>query len=160
MYRAKAAGKARVEVFDPRSAAASAERRALKRVAAQAVEREELRLQYQPIVRFADGAVAGLEALVRWDAPGMQRRMPEDFIALSEESGSIVSIGRWVLEAACRQARAWQLASARRPDLHVSVNLSARQFQDPALGGRCRRGHPSRPTRPRHRSSWRSPRAC
>ena len=111
MYRAKSAGKARVEVFSPALRRGVAERRALKRSLRKAVEREELRLQYQPIVRFADGAVAGLEALVRWDAPGMQRRMPEDFIALSEESGSIVTIGRWVLEAACRQARAWQLAT-------------------------------------------------
>ena len=133
MYRAKSAGKARVEVFSPALRRGVAERRALKRSLRKAVEREELRLQYQPIVRFADGAVAGLEALVRWDAPGMQRRMPKDFIALSEESGSIVTIGRWVLEAACRQARAWQLATAR-DDLYVSVNLSARQFQDPALG--------------------------
>ncbi len=133
MYRAKSAGKARVEVFSPTLRRGVAERRALKRSLRKAVEREELRLQYQPIVRFADGAVAGLEALVRWDAPGMQRRMPEDFIALSEESGSIVTIGRWVLEAACRQARIWQLATAQ-DDLYVSVNLSARQFQDPSLG--------------------------
>ncbi len=133
MYRAKSAGKARVEVFSPALRRGVAERRQMKRSLRKAVEREELRLQYQPIVRFSDGAVAGLEALVRWDAPGMQRRMPEDFIALSEESGSIVSIGRWVLEAACRQARTWQLA-ASRDDLYVSVNLSARQFQDPGLG--------------------------
>jgi diguanylate cyclase (GGDEF)-like protein len=133
MYRAKSAGKARVEVFSPALRRGVAERRALKRSLRKAVEREELRLQYQPIVRLVDGSVAGLEALVRWDAPGVQRRMPEDFIAISEESGSIVTIGRWVLEAACRQARTWQLAT-RREDLSVSVNLSARQFQDPALG--------------------------
>ncbi len=133
MYRAKHAGKARVEVFSSALRRGAAERRALKRNLRKAVERDELRLQYQPIVRFEDRAVAGFEALVRWDAPGMQRRMPEDFIAVSEESGSIVGIGRWVLEAACRQARAWQLA-AERDDLYVSVNLSARQFQDPSLG--------------------------
>ncbi len=133
MYRAKAAGKARVEVFSPALRRGVAERRAIKRSLRKAVEREELRLQYQPIVHLADGSVAGLEALVRWDAPGAQRRMPDDFIAISEESGSIVTIGRWVLEAACRQARSWQLATGRQ-DLSVSVNLSARQFQDPALG--------------------------
>ena len=133
MYRAKASGKARVEVFSPALRRGVAERRAMKRSLRKAVEREELRLQYQPIVRLADGTIAGLEALVRWDAPGMQRRMPDDFIAISEESGSIVTIGRWVLEAACHQARTWQLASGRE-DLSVSVNLSARQFQDPSLG--------------------------
>ena len=133
MYRAKTAGKARVEVFSPSLRRGVAERRALKRSLRKAVEREELRLQYQPIVRLADSSVAGLEALVRWDAPGVQRRMPDDFIAISEESGSIVTIGRWVIEAACRQARAWQLATGRE-DLSVSVNLSARQFQDPELG--------------------------
>jgi diguanylate cyclase (GGDEF)-like protein len=133
MYRAKAAGKARVEVFDPALRQGIEERRALKRSLRRAVQRDELRLQYQPVVRLSDGMVTGLEALVRWDAPGVQRRMPGDFIALSEENGSIVSIGRWVIEEACRQAHAWQ-ASAGRSDLTVSVNLSARQFQDPALG--------------------------
>lgn len=133
MYHAKAAGKARVEVFDPALRQGIEDRRALKRSLRRAVQRDELRLQYQPVVRLSDGMVTGLEALVRWDAPGMQRRMPVDFIALSEENGSIVSIGRWVIEEACRQAHAWQVA-AGRPDLAVSVNLSARQFQDPALG--------------------------
>jgi diguanylate cyclase (GGDEF)-like protein len=133
MYHAKAAGKARVEVFDPALRQGLEERRALKRSLRRAVQRDELRLQYQPVVRLSDGMVTGLEALVRWDAPGVQRRMPGDFIALSEENGSIVSIGRWVIEEACRQAQEWQ-ATAGRPDLLVSVNLSARQFQDPALG--------------------------
>ena len=133
MYHAKAAGKARVEVFDPALRQGIEERRALKRSLRRAVQRDELRLQYQPIVRLADGMVTGIEALVRWDAPGVQRRMPGDFIALSEENGSIVSIGRWVIEEACRQVQSWQVA-AERPDLTVSVNLSARQFQDPALG--------------------------
>ena len=133
MYHAKAAGKARVEVFDPALRQGIEERRALKRSLRRAVQRDELRLQYQPVVRLSDGTVTGVEALVRWDAPGFQRRMPGDFIALSEENGSIVSIGRWVLEEACRQAQEWQM-HAERPDLTVSVNLSARQFQDPALG--------------------------
>jgi diguanylate cyclase (GGDEF)-like protein len=133
MYHAKAAGKARVEVFDPALREGIEERRALKRSLRRAVQRDELRLQYQPVVRLSDGMVTGLEALVRWDAPGVQRRMPGDFIALSEENGSIVHIGRWVLEEACRQAQEWQ-AAAGRPDLTISVNLSARQFQDPALG--------------------------
>jgi diguanylate cyclase (GGDEF)-like protein len=133
MYRAKAEGKARVEVFDPALRRGIEERRALKRSLRRAAQRDELRLQYQPVVRLADGLVTGLEALVRWDVPGLQRRMPRDFIALSEENGSIVSIGRWVLQEACRQVREWQVA-ADRPDLAVSVNLSARQFQDPALG--------------------------
>jgi diguanylate cyclase (GGDEF)-like protein len=133
MYHAKAAGKARVEVFDPALRQGLEERRALKRSLRRAVQRDELRLQYQPVVRLSDGLVTGLEALVRWDAPGFQRRMPGDFIALSEENGSIVSIGRWVIEEACRQAQGWQ-ATTGRSDLSVSVNLSARQFQDPALG--------------------------
>lgn len=133
MYRAKATGKARVVVFDPALRRSVQERRVLKRSLRGAAARDELRLQYQPIVRFRDGVVTGLEALVRWDAPGVQRRMPSDFIAMSEENGAIVSIGRWVIEEACRQLREWQEA-ADRPDLRISVNLSARQFQDPALG--------------------------
>jgi len=102
--------------------------------------------------------ITGLEALVRWDAPGVQRRMPGDFIALSEENGSIVHIGRWVLEEACRQAQEWQ-AAAGRPDLTVSVNLSARQFQALRSAGRSLPPWLS-PGWPRAPSWWRSPRAC
>jgi EAL domain-containing protein (putative c-di-GMP-specific phosphodiesterase class I) len=73
-----------------------------------------------------------MEALVRWESPAHGRRMPSDFIALAEDTGLIVSIGRWVLQEACRQTRAWQ-RTLGRDDLWVSVNISARQFQHETL---------------------------
>ncbi|MFN8624018.1 MAG: EAL domain-containing protein [Chloroflexota bacterium] len=132
MYRAKSVGKGRVEVFRPSMRAGVEERLALEVALQGAAEREELRLQYQPIVDLRTGAISGLEALVRWQSPTHGWRMPSDFIALAEDTGLIVTIGRWVLLEACRQTRAWQRLLGR-DDLTVSVNISARQFQHHAL---------------------------
>ena len=132
MYQAKALGKGRAEVFRPRMREDASEREALETLLHGAVERDELRVQYQPIVAMETGRIAGTEALVRWDSPERGTLMPGDFIALAEETGLIVPIGRWVLQEACRQTRAWQDLRGRG-DLSISVNLSARQFQHPAL---------------------------
>ena len=86
-------------------------------------------LDYQPIVELAGGAVVGLEALVRWQPPDRPLLMPDKFIDLAEQTGDIVPMGRWILREACRQVRAWQVRLGL-PDLQVSVNLSARQFQE------------------------------
>ncbi|MBI3745799.1 MAG: EAL domain-containing protein, partial [Chloroflexi bacterium] len=87
-----------------------------------------------PIVELANGtgAVVGLEALVRWHPAGDAVHPPADFIALAEETGEIVPIGRWVIDEACRRARGWQVAHDL-PGLRINVNLSARQFADPEL---------------------------
>jgi EAL domain-containing protein (putative c-di-GMP-specific phosphodiesterase class I) len=98
-----------------------------------ALERDELRLEYQPLVDLATDEVIGLEALVRWQHPVRGLVPPAAFIPLAEETGLILPLGRWVLETACRQAREWQVAFPRERPLAVSVNLSARQFAQPDL---------------------------
>jgi len=132
MYQAKMLGKGRAEVFRPSMREDASERQTIETLLQGAVEGNELRLQYEPLVAMRTGRIAGMEALVRWDSPERGTLMPGDFIALAEETGLIVPIGRWVLHEACRQTRAWQDLLGRS-DLSVSVNLSARQFQHPAL---------------------------
>jgi EAL domain-containing protein (putative c-di-GMP-specific phosphodiesterase class I) len=97
-----------------------------------ALERGEFRVAYQPIVEFSTGRVEGLEALVRWQHPERGLLSPADFIALSEETGLIVPLGRWIVAEACRQLRQWQTGAGLGP-LVMSVNLSARQLQHPEL---------------------------
>jgi len=134
MYRAKGAGKGRSEVFKPTMRAGMAERAELERLIHRAVDQNELRLAYQPIVELASGTIVGVEALLRWQPTGRPMVMPSEFIPLAEETGQIVPIGRWVVEEACRQARVWQ-DRLGQPEFGVSVNLSARQFQHPGLVG-------------------------
>jgi diguanylate cyclase (GGDEF)-like protein len=94
-----------------------------------AVERGELRLHYQPIVSLRSGLIEEVEALVRWQHPLRGLIQPGQFIPLAEETGMIISIGRWVLEEACRQAVYWRSSFKASESLVMSVNLSARQFQ-------------------------------
>jgi diguanylate cyclase (GGDEF)-like protein/PAS domain S-box-containing protein len=133
LYRAKADGKARHAVFDASMDAQALERLELETDLRHAVERGELRVAYQPIVDLATGRVCEVEALIRWQHPTRGMIPPLQFIPLAEETGLIVPIGRWVLEEACRQTRRWQEAQPTMPPLAVSVNLSARQLQQPAL---------------------------
>ena len=132
MYAAKEAGKGRYEVFEARLHAAVLSRLALEADLRTAVERNELVVHYQPTVRLDNGELTGFEALVRWNHPTRGMVPPSEFIASAETSGLIVPIGRWVLGEACQQLRQWQLAHPGR-DLSVSVNLSARQLQEPTL---------------------------
>jgi diguanylate cyclase (GGDEF)-like protein/PAS domain S-box-containing protein len=120
MYRAKGGGKGRFEVFDARMRASLVERLQIEEDLRRALERDELRLHYQPVVSLPDGAIVGAEALVRWEHPERGLLAPAAFIAVAEESGLIVPLGTWVLGEACRQAAAWRRT--------VSVNLSARQI--------------------------------
>jgi EAL domain-containing protein (putative c-di-GMP-specific phosphodiesterase class I) len=98
-----------------------------------AIERGEFVLDYQPLIGMADGRLRGVEALVRWDHPRFGLLPPNRFIALAEEDGSIVPLGRWILAAACRQARRWQLAHPGEPPIFVSVNVAVRQVWDSDL---------------------------
>ncbi len=91
-----------------------------------AIERNELRLHYQPQVSLPDGRVSGVEALLRWQSAELGNVPPGDFIPLAEDSGLILEIGNWVIGEACRQNKAWQAAGL--PPLTVAVNVSARQF--------------------------------
>ncbi len=113
--------------------AATLERLELEADLRHAIEREELRLHYQPLVDLATDRIVGLEALVRWQHPSRGLVAPMSFIPLAEETGLILPLGRWVLETACRQARAWHVEFSQDPPVMISVNLSARQFSQPDL---------------------------
>ena len=130
MYRAKARGRARAEVFDGAMHDHAVQRLRLETDLRRALERDEYRLHYQPVVSLADGRVVGCEALVRWQRPEHGLVFPGDFIAVAEETGIVVPMGRWVLREACRQAKAWQRADQ---PLTMAVNASPKQFSQPDL---------------------------
>ena len=132
MYRAKSLGKSRYEVFDPAMHAVVVERMRLESELQRAIERGEFTLRYQPIVSL-DGAVAGIEALVRWNHPERGLLYPDQFIPTAEETGLISPIGRWVLNEACRQAVRWQSQYPGEAQLAIAVNLSVTQIQQPGL---------------------------
>lgn len=133
LYWAKADGKARWTLFDPERNAHRMTRQALSSTLRPAVERGEFGLEYQPLVGLADGAVHGVEALVRWNHPQFGTLPPNRFVGIAEEDGSIVELGRWVLRTACRQARQWQKDHPRERPLFVSVNVAVRQVWDSDL---------------------------
>ncbi|MEU3710831.1 EAL domain-containing protein [Streptomyces catenulae] len=133
LYWAKEDGKARWTLFDPERNAHRMTRQALSSTLRPAVDRGEFTLEYQPLVGLGDGRAEGVEALVRWRHPQFGTLAPNRFIALAEENGSIVELGRWVLETACRQARAWQLERPAARPLFVSVNVAVRQVWDSDL---------------------------
>ncbi len=132
MYQAKAAGRATWAVYEPVMQTLADQRLQLELDLATAVERAELRLMYQPVVELDTDRIVGLEALLRWEHPTFGLLMPDRFIALAEDTGMIVPIGRWVLETACAT-----LASRHRSsdgaDLTMAVNVSARQLASEAF---------------------------
>ena len=133
MYQAKREGKGRYHVFDGRTSTSLLERLELEQELRRAVEQEEFRVFYQPIISLSSRKVIGIEALIRWQHPRLGLIAPAQFIHTAEETGLIVPMGRWVLEEACRQVYQWQ--SERQDDitLELSVNLSARQLQQSTL---------------------------
>ena len=133
MYSAKQAGKNRLEVFQPRHHAAEMARQQLRADLQQAVEDQQLVLHYQPIVDLVTGGITSFEALLRWQHPGLGLLGPAEFVGLAEESDLILSIGRWVLHEACQQASSWQRSGYGGAGVKISVNISARQFQDSSL---------------------------
>jgi diguanylate cyclase (GGDEF)-like protein len=131
MYGAKERGRSRIELFDAEMRRRMVDRLEMERSLRTAIANGELRLDYQPIVSFDGWQVTAAEALVRWDHPERGVVHPAEFIPLAEESGLILPLGRWVLTEACRQLALWRAEG--RPELRVTVNLSARQFADPGL---------------------------
>jgi diguanylate cyclase (GGDEF)-like protein/PAS domain S-box-containing protein len=133
MHRAKTRGKARYEVFGRDMHGEIMSRLKMETDLRRACEREELFVDYQPIVSLERRTLIGFEALVRWRHPEFGLVPPKDFIPVAEETGQILTIGQTVLESACRQAQQWQETYPASPPLFVSVNLSVKQFNQPGL---------------------------
>jgi diguanylate cyclase (GGDEF)-like protein/PAS domain S-box-containing protein len=128
MYHAKRIGGDRIEVFKPPMRARKTDRLTLESELRRALEREEITILYQPIVRLEDRSVAGFEALARWDHPKMGRMSPSEFINIAEETGLIVDLGLFALERTARQLGAWQRNVRMRHPVFASVNVSSRQL--------------------------------
>jgi diguanylate cyclase (GGDEF)-like protein/PAS domain S-box-containing protein len=133
MHTAKARGKARYEIFGRDMHGALMSRLKMETDLRRACERDELHVDYQPIVSLNNRTLIGFEALVRWHHPEFGLVPPKDFIPVAEETGQILMIGQTVLESACRQAREWLTTYPASPPLFVSVNLSVKQFNQPDL---------------------------
>jgi diguanylate cyclase (GGDEF)-like protein/PAS domain S-box-containing protein len=127
MYRAKERGRARYEVFDEGMRGRAIERLRVENDLRRALERGELRLEYQPVVSLGDYSLVGVEALLRWRHPERGEISPAEFIPIAEENGLIEPLGRWVLEQACRQAARWYHGRPDAAPITMSVNLSAVQ---------------------------------
>lgn len=132
MYRAKKAGKARCEVFDPAMHANAVRRLTLESDLRKAIESRELKVYYQPIVALESGEIIGFEALSRWQRPD-RLVPPSEFIPVADETGLILPINHLVLRDACHQLRAWQLRFPSRTGLTMSVNIAPKQFSQPDL---------------------------
>jgi len=127
MYLAKEAGRGNFQFFTPAINAMASRRLTLENHLRRALERNELKVYYQPQVDLERQEIVSAEALLRWENPEMGFPPPAEFIPIAEESDLIVSIGEWVMETACAQIKAWD--NAGLPPLRVAVNLSARQFR-------------------------------
>jgi diguanylate cyclase (GGDEF)-like protein/PAS domain S-box-containing protein len=133
MYHAKAGGKNRYTVFEPRMQDVLHERLRLEADIGRALEQQEFFLEYQPIVDLGTGSLLGVEALVRWRHPEAGMLMPNQFIPVAEECGHIVRLGRWVLMEACRALYSWRSCVAGGAGLRVAVNISGRHLEHGAL---------------------------
>jgi len=133
LQRAKQRGGGIYELFDETVRAQLIERLELERALRHAVDADELRALYQPIVSLKEGRVVGVEALVRWEQPGRGQRLPAEFVPFAEETGLIVPLGAWVLAEGCRQAARWRAKGPPPLPPTMHVNLSPRQFTEPHL---------------------------
>ncbi len=136
MYRAKALGKGRYVVFDAHMRELVAHRLEIENDLRRALDRNEFRNYYQPIISLECGTIVGFEALLRWQHPTRGLLEAIEFIPVAEENGMIRELGWWALETACRQIGVWRLLHPRFADLSMSVNLSVKQFVDPSLGAK------------------------
>jgi EAL domain-containing protein (putative c-di-GMP-specific phosphodiesterase class I) len=139
LYRAKAAGRARHEVFDADMHRRAVDQLQLETDLRRAIERQEWIVHYQPIVDLATRRLAGFEALARWRHPCRGLVMPDAFIPTAEETGLIRPLGMWVLREACRQMQHWHNKYPHQPTLGIAVNLSTCQLADADLAGQVRR---------------------
>ncbi|HEX4237671.1 MAG TPA: EAL domain-containing protein [Xanthobacteraceae bacterium] len=128
MYHAKRTGGDRIDVFKDAMRARKSDRLSVESDLRRALERDEITILYQPIVRLEDRSVAGFEALARWNHPTLGRLSPAEFINIAEETGLIVELGLFVLDRAARQLSTWQRTVRHRDPLFTSVNVSSRQL--------------------------------
>jgi len=134
MYRAKAHGGARHAIFDEAMHEQAMERLELETGLRHAIERGQLRVQYQPVIRTATGGIAGFEALCRWTDDHGTAIEPREFVPIADETGLILPLGRFMLNTACQQLAIWR-EHPRGEQLSVSVNVSGRQLSDPGFVG-------------------------
>ncbi len=135
MYRAKALGKDRFEVFDPRLRAEAITRLELESDLRKAIEGDQFSLYYQPIMALGSDQAVGFETLLRWRHPKRGMISPAEFIPVAEETGLIIPLGKWVLQNACAQIRRWQDGYPAAKSLSISVNISGKQFIQPDFVG-------------------------
>lgn len=131
MYRAKETGKARYEIFDREMHVRNMNLLQVETDLRRAIERDEFRVYYQPIVELSSGNVTEFEALIRWQHPEYGLVYPDEFISIAEETGLIIPIGHWILREACEQTKLWQEEFSQ--PLSISVNLSTKQLLNPNL---------------------------
>ncbi len=136
LYRAKGGGRGRYDVFTDELHVAAMNRWRVETDLRRAIEQREFTLFYQPVMSLTSGAVLHFEALIRWRHPTRGLVMPDQFIPLAEESGLIEPLGRWVIEEACRQIRAW---ADRDVHTSIAVNVASRQFAQPGFVDEVRR---------------------
>ncbi|MFN0092410.1 MAG: putative bifunctional diguanylate cyclase/phosphodiesterase [Acidimicrobiales bacterium] len=134
MYRAKTAGRHQFALFDREMQEWADSRLETENALRRAIQHNELELHGQPVHSLADGSVQSVEALLRWNRPGVGLVAPAEFIPIAEETGLIVPLGAWVLEEACRCARRWRDAHPERV-VPIAVNLSARELAQPHAVG-------------------------
>jgi len=128
MYKAKASGKIRYEIFAQKMHQQALIRLELETDLYQAIAKQEFQLYYQPIISLKTHKIAGFEALVRWISPSKGFISPGEFIPIAEETGAIIPLGEWIFQEACTQMHFWQQKFPEYADLFISVNLSGRQF--------------------------------
>ncbi|MGM0899189.1 MAG: EAL domain-containing protein [Bacillota bacterium] len=136
LFMAKSSGKVSYEFFSPELLDSSIRKQEITAALQQALVNGEFTVYYQPQVDLISGRVVGFEALLRWNS-ALGVVPPSEFIPVAEECGAIHSIGEWVLREACLQLKAWR--DKGRPDIHVSVNVSAKQFRDPEFAEKVER---------------------
>jgi diguanylate cyclase (GGDEF)-like protein len=128
MYRAKACGKARFEVFNPSLRTLAISRLEIENELRHALDHHEFVLNYQPILGLESSDLIGFEALIRWNHPTRGQLLPAEFISVAEETGLILPIGEWVLREACSQTMRWQAACSDQASLAINVNISSKQL--------------------------------
>jgi len=131
MYRAKAQGRARASEYSADLGEDAVERFEIEKGMRSGMQNHEFRLYYQPKIEFSTGKMLGVEALIRWHHPKLGVLGPDRFIPIAEATNFILPMGKWVIDEACRQSRAWQ--DANMPLFPIAVNLSVNQLADPSL---------------------------